>query len=125
MPHRKPSRANSLPRINRRSFLGTVAATAAGSVFTGCQTPRPRKLSANEKLNVAVIGVAGRGGENLKEVAALENIVALCDVDATRLSAAAQKFPSAKTYADFRRLIDQRDIDAILIATPDDTHAVA
>lgn len=84
-----------------------------------------RQISANDKLNLGVIGVAGRGGENLREVAALENIVALCDVDATRLGAAAQKFPGAKTYADFRRLIDQPDIDAIVVCTPDHTHAVA
>jgi predicted dehydrogenase len=111
--------------INRRQFIRTAGIVTAGTAFVGCQTPRPRRISANEKLNVAVIGVAGRGGENLREVALLENIVALCDVDTTRLAGAAQKFPSAKTYSDFRRLIDQRDIDAILVATPDHTHAVA
>jgi predicted dehydrogenase len=114
--------SSSLPR---RDFLRTVGIATAGAALAGCQTARPRKLSANDKLNIAVIGVAGRGGENLKEVAALENIVALCDVDSTRLAEAAKKFPAAKTYADFRRLIDQRDIDAILVATPDHTHAVA
>src|SRR5258705_8950425 len=115
-------RSSSLPR---RDFLRTVGIATAGAALAGCQTVRPRKLSANEKLNIAVIGVAGRGGENLKEVAALENIVALCDVDSNRLAGAAKNFPAAKTYADYRRLIDQRDIDAILVATPDHTHAVA
>src|SRR5512144_1512061 len=113
-------RPSSLPR---RDFLRTVGVAAAGTALAGCQTTRaPRKISANEKLNIAVIGVAGRGGENLKEVAALENIVALCDVDSTRLANAAKNFPAAKTYADYRKLIDQRDIDAILVATPDHTH---
>ncbi len=114
-----------MSRTSRRSFIGTVGAAAAGSFIAGCHAPRTRTFSANEKLNIGIIGVAGRGGENLKEVAALENIVALCDVDSTRLAGAAQRFPAARTYSDFRRLIDQRDIDAILIATPDHTHAVA
>src|SRR5262245_45286822 len=56
---------------------------------------------------------------------ASENIAALCDVDATYLAAAKQKFPAAKTYNDFRRLLDQKDIDAVVVATPDHTHAVA
>ena len=111
--------------MDRRGFLRTVGAAAAGTVFASGRVARLRGASANEKLNIAVIGVAGRGGENLHEVAALENIVALCDVDSDRLNAAAQKFPAAKTYSDFRRLIDQRDVDAILVATPDHTHAVA
>ena len=123
-------RHKSLPKqapvlFNRRHFIRTASAAVAGTALAGCQTPRPRRISANDKLNVAVIGVAGRGGENLRAVADLENIVALCDVDATRLSGAAQRFPAAKTYSDFRRLIDQPDIDAILVATPDHTHAVA
>ncbi len=125
MPTRIVSPAVSSSTTNRREFIRTIGLATAGSALVGCQTAPARRISANEKLNIAVIGVAGRGGENLKEVAALENIVALCDVDSTRLSAAAQKFPAAKTYSDFRRLIDQRDIDAILVATPDHTHAVA
>ena len=124
MPQRKTSQQQSHAAINRRQFIRAAGLAVAGTTFAGCQTPR-RRISANDKLNIAVIGVAGRGGENLAEVAKLENIVALCDVDATRLAGAAQKFPSAKTYADFRRLIDQSDIDAILVATPDHTHAVA
>jgi len=127
MPHHTGSSARSFASVNRRHFLRSVGVAAAGATFAGSQSlsHAARKLSANDKLNIAVIGVAGRGGENLKEVAALENIVALCDVDSTRLAAAAQRFPDAKTYSDFRRLIDQRDIDAILVATPDHTHAVA
>jgi predicted dehydrogenase len=84
----------------------------------------PAGTSANEKLNIGVIGVSGRGAENLNEIAG-ENIVALCDVDQRHLDAALKKFPNAKTYRDFRRLIDQKGIDAILVATPDHTHAVA
>lgn len=127
MPRHNSTREGFASALNRRQFIRTLGVAAAGSALAGCQSlsSRPRKFSANDKLNIAVIGVAGRGGENLKEVAALENIVALCDVDSTRLAAAAQKFPAAKTYDDYRRLIDQKDIDAILVATPDHTHAVA
>src|SRR5207249_2732578 len=63
-------------------------------------------------------------GDDLKEVSS-ENIVALCDIDDRYLDAAKQKYPRAKTYNDFRRLLDQRDIDAIVVGTPDHTHAVA
>ncbi|HWN97296.1 MAG TPA: Gfo/Idh/MocA family oxidoreductase, partial [Methylomirabilota bacterium] len=125
MPRRNVSSERSRSATNRRDFIRTIGLATAGSALVGCQTTVARRISANEKLNIAVIGVAGRGGENLREVAALENIVALCDVDSTRLAAAAQRFPAAKTYPDYRRLIDQRDIDAILVATPDHTHAVA
>jgi predicted dehydrogenase len=125
MPQYKSRPEKFFASIDRRHFIRTVGFAAAGSAVAGCRTAAPRKISANEKLNMAVIGVTGRGGENLKEVAALENIVALCDVDASHLATASQKFPAAKTYSDFRRLIDQDDIDAILVATPDHTHAVA
>jgi predicted dehydrogenase len=114
------SSSHALPR---RQFLTTLGTAAAGVAVTGCQTV-PRKISANERLNIGFIGVAGQAGysiSNLKD----QNIVALCDVDANNLTKAAQQFPSAKTHRDFRRLIEQRDIDAIVIATPDHTHAVA
>jgi len=109
--------------VRRREFIRLSALGAAGLHLAGCRTS-PRKLSANEKLNLGVIGVANRGGEDLKAVSS-ENIVALCDVDDKFLDAAKQKFPGAKTYNDFRHLLDRRDLDAVIIATPDHTHAVA
>ena len=80
--------------------------------------------STNDKLNIGVIGVANRGGANLAGVAS-ENIVALCDVDDNYLAQAAQRFPAAKTYNDFRRMLDQKDIQAVVVSTPDHTHAPA
>ncbi len=109
--------------LNRRRFLQQFTIAAAGTALVGCRTPH-RRLSANDKLNIGFIGTAGQAGfsiANLKD----QNIVALCDVDSTKLAAASQKFPGAKTYSDFRRLIDQKGIDAIVVATPDHTHAVA
>ncbi|MBP9899932.1 MAG: Gfo/Idh/MocA family oxidoreductase [Verrucomicrobia subdivision 3 bacterium] len=109
--------------MNRREFIQRSALGAAGLCLVGCRTPA-RKISANEKLNLGIIGVAHQGQYDMMNVAG-ENIVALCDVDDTYLAAAKQKFPGATTYNDFRRLLDQRDIDAVVIATPDHTHAVA
>jgi predicted dehydrogenase len=109
--------------MRRREFIRQGALASAGLYLTGCQTA-PRKLSANDKLNLGVVGVANRGGEDLNEVAS-ENIVALCDVDDKYLAAAKNRFQAAKTYNDFRRLLEQRDLDAVVIATPDHTHAVA
>ena len=108
---------------NRREFLQQGALATAGLWLVGCQTSR-RKISANEKLNLGIIGVAHQAQYDMNNVAS-ENIVALCDVDDAYLAAAKQKFPAAKTYNDFRRLLDQRDIDAVVVATPDHTHAVA
>ena len=108
---------------NRREFLQQSALVTAGLWLAGCQ-PAPRKLSANEKLNLGIIGVAHQAQYDMNNVAS-ENIVALCDVDDTFLAGAKQKFPAAKTYNDFRRLLDQKDIDAVVVATPDHTHAVA
>jgi predicted dehydrogenase len=124
MSHHHASQKDSLSTIHRRDFIRTLGMAAAGSALAGCQSSRPRSISANEKLNIGFIGTAGQAGfsiDNLKG----QNIVALCDVDATNLAKAAQQFPSAQTYRDFRRLIDQKGIDAIVVATPDHTHAVA
>lgn len=110
--------------ISRRRFLQNAALLTAG-IMAGCSTsaaPR-RRLSANDKLNLGVIGVANRGGDNLAGVTG-ENIVALCDVDATYLAAASQKFPKAATMSDYRRLLDRTDLDAVVVSTPDHTHAM-
>lgn len=113
--------------MNRRTFLTQASLGAAALTFSGCQTPSrsiPRRTaSANGKLNIGVIGLAHQGAYNLNNVTS-ENIVALCDVDANYLAEAGTKHPGAKRYADFRQLIDQDDIDAIVVATPDHTHAV-
>lgn len=107
--------------LNRRQFLTRSSAAAAGVWLTGCSSP---KISPNEKLNLGIIGTANRAGDDLHYVST-ENIVALCDVDATFLSSAQQRFPQAAAYRDFRRMLDRKDLDAIVIGTPDHTHAVA
>ena len=108
---------------SRRQFIRNSVFGAAGVWLAGCRTGT-RRVSANEKLNLGIIGVANQGNYDMTNVAG-ENIVALCDVDENFLAAAKQRFPAAKTYNDFRRLLHQRDIDAVVVATPDHTHAVA
>jgi predicted dehydrogenase len=107
----------------RRSFLQSAAVLGCGVWAGGAPFLKASGSSANEKLNVAVVGVAGRGRGNMNAVARTENIVALCDVDAQRLAQAAESFPKAKQYADYRQMLEQPDIDAVLVNTPDHTHA--
>lgn len=113
--------------MNRRAFLqaavaaGTAVPSAAKLLSSPVQAAESR--SANEKLNLAVIGVAARGGANLNGVSG-ENIVVLCDIDAGRLGAAAKRFPHAKTYDDYRRVFDHENLDGVVISTPDHMHAI-
>lgn len=112
--------------ITRRQFLTRTSATAAGLWLAVPQFLRAQgTIAANDKLNVGIVGVAGQGGYSIGQLKDITNIVALCDVDEAKLAAAKQKFPGAKTYRDFRRLVDQQGLDAIVVATPDHTHAVA
>ena len=107
--------------MTRRTFLGQGLSTG-----TGLMVLRSGILQAgaspNEKLNIAVIGVGGRGGANLNGVSS-ENIVALCDLNAKNLAAAAKKFPKATTYVDWRKCLDQKNLDAVVCSTTDHTHA--
>jgi predicted dehydrogenase len=84
-----------------------------------------RAVSPNEKLNIAGIGVGGRGAANVQGVAS-ENMVALCDVDESRAGKTFEQFPQAKRYQDFRKMLDEMhgQIDAVVIGTPDHTHAM-
>jgi predicted dehydrogenase len=108
----------------RRQFLRHCALAGAGLWMTSHSAPAVGR-SPNEKLNLAVIGVGGRGAANLGSVAS-ENIVALCDVDENHLGRAAQKYSRARTYRDFRRLLDESSgIDAVVVSTTEHTHAFA
>ncbi len=113
-------------RISRRRFLKVSAAAGASLACTGPVVVARSATSANDKLDVAVVGVGGRGAANLGGVRG-ENIVALCDIDAHRLAGAAKQFPKAKAYADFRKMLGEMDrrIDAVVVSTPDHTHAPA
>ena len=108
-------------QIERRRFLKNSAAAGAGLVILKSGLLKAG-ASPSEKLNIAVVGVRGRGGANLNGVKG-ENIVALCDVNAENLAVAAKGFPNAKTYEDWRKCLEQKDIDAVVCSTTDHTHA--
>jgi predicted dehydrogenase len=109
-----------MTKHSRREFLIATAGVGACTV-----TSLPPVRSANEKLNVGFIGVAGRGGQNIAEMAS-ENVAALCDVDEQHLLKAAAEFPKARQYRDFRKMIDEaKELDAIVISTPHHIHAIA
>ena len=110
--------------VTRRRFLGAAAAGAAFTVVSRHVLGGPRHLAPNEKLNVAGIGVGGMGGSNLRNVES-ENIVALCDVDPGYAAGTIKRYPNAKLHKDYRKMLDeQKDLDAVIVATPDHTHAV-
>jgi len=112
--------------MNRRRFI--AQSSLAGTALLGFPNI-VRSASPNKRINLAFIGVGGRGGSNLKELtkdADLVNVVALCDVNAQNLDRAAMQFPRAKTYRDFRKLYEQqKDIDAVVVSTTEHTHAFA
>jgi predicted dehydrogenase len=130
--------------FSRRRFLQTTAVAGAFGFWPGSARADDKKQSANDKLHVGVIGIAGQGAYDLNEVydSGRAEIVALCDViegpggaglennprlreRGEQVAKTRERFPQAKFYTDFRRLLEQPGLDAAVIATPDHTHAVA
>ena len=95
-------------RMNRRELLRNTAWAGIGVWAAGTRNALAGRESPNEKLNIAVIGCGGQGGENLNAVGRQnQNIVALCDVDDARAADAFETFPKAKRFRDFRKMFDQ------------------
>src|SRR6266571_2158273 len=110
-------------RLNRRRFLKS-STVAAGTFFLGAPALL-RGKGLNAKLNIAIIGAGGRGAANTQSVSS-ENIVVLCDVSENNLNRAAEKYPKARKYVDFRKLYDQaNDIDAVVVSTAEHAHVFA
>lgn len=116
--------------MNRRQFLKTSALSAAALGVS--QFPAPliaQAQNANSKLRIGVVGVSGRGAGNISELlngsGDVVEIAALCDVDDNNLESQGKNHPNAKRFFDYRTMLDETELDAILISTPDHTHAVA
>lgn len=108
----------------RRRFLSGAAALGAGVLAPACVVPQRRRARPGERLDLGIIGVANRGAANLEAVAG-ENIVALCDVDEGYLGAAGERFPAAQRYVDYREMLAKERLHAVVVSTPDHTHAPA
>lgn len=125
--HEQPTDRHMKTQPTRRNFLRTAALGGAGLLVLP-NSKLAFAYAANDKLNVAGIGIGGQGRGDLDNIAgAGANLVALCDVDQKRGGDTFKKYAPAKTYQDFRRMLEEMDkqIDAVMVATPDHTHAVA
>ncbi len=114
------------PSVTRRQFLSrtTVAVGTATFAFPYLG----RVLGANDRIQIACIGVGGKGDSDTNDAASCGGtIVALCDADTGTLDKKGQRFPQAKKYQDYRKLLDEmgKDIDAVTVSTPDHNHGVA
>ena len=109
--------------LSRRQLLGGAAAMAAFSIVPQHVLGRGNK-PPSEKLNIAGIGLGAMGADNLKACEG-ENFTALCDTDWSIASVTFKHYPKAKRYKDYRRMLDgEKNIDAVIVATPDHSHAV-
>jgi len=111
--------------MKRRDFVKNVG--AAGLAFTVVPSNTVSGLGhvpPSDKLNIAGIGIGGKGKVNLEKMVG-QNIVALCDVDYEYAAPVFETYPKANKYKDFRIMLEkQKEIDAVMIATPDHTHAL-
>ena len=118
---------------NRRSFLQQSSALAAGAMILPAFGRNPFRVSPSDQINIGAIGLNGMGWGDLSAALKLPgvNVVALCDVDKNVLDKrmkdlAALKIDTSKvrTYNDYRKLLEQKDIDVVIIGTPDHWHAL-
>jgi predicted dehydrogenase len=114
-------------QISRRRFVQDAAALAGAGFWVGSRADHVFGRSPNGKVNVACIGVGGKGSGDTDAAALYGEIVALCDVDDRRLKEKAKKYPNAKTFHDYRELLSVMGdkVDAVVVSTADHTHAAA
>jgi predicted dehydrogenase len=113
-------------RISRRRVLQS-GLVSLGYLFTGPAGSVRKVYGANEKLRVAGIGVGGKGESDIEQAGRVMEVVALCDIDSERAKKSLAKWPDAKKFFDYRKLIDQmaKEIDAVTVSTADHSHAPA
>ncbi len=115
----------SFQPLNRRKFI-FLSGAAAGALALPAWAAKTRYQSAGDKLNIAVIGAAGKGASDTDHCNT-ENIVALCDADENHCAEQRKKYPKARFFRDFRKMYDAmgKSIDAVIVSTPDHVHGVA
>jgi predicted dehydrogenase len=115
--------------MKKREFLNRSALFTAGVAVLPSCVVKSANLAASETLRTAHVGVGGMGGEDLRDISSHSAVVvtALCDVDAKNLAAAKKLHPNAKTFTDYRVMLKEMgdQIDAVVVSTPDHTHAPA
>jgi predicted dehydrogenase len=111
--------------ISRRSLIQTSAVIGAGYWVAGGVSPKP-SIAANEQINFASVGIDGKGASDSADAGSNGNMVAICDIDEGRLNKKAEKWPNAKKYFDYRKMLEENEksIDAVTVSTPDHMHAV-
>ena len=121
----------NLSKSNRRHFLKTSAALAAASTLPrwyldecGAQAATTQPLSPNDQPAFALVGCGGMGRGDATSASRFGRLVALCDVDDSRVAAAKEKYPDAATFKDFRKLMERDDIHLIVCATVDHWHTL-
>ncbi|MFH1269121.1 MAG: Gfo/Idh/MocA family oxidoreductase, partial [Planctomycetota bacterium] len=114
------------PRTTRRRFLETTAATGVGFWVAGGLRAQESD-SPNERIGMASVGIGGKGSSDSADAGASGEMVAICDIDTQRLEAAQKRFPKAKAFTDFRKMLEEMEgsIDAVTVSTPDHCHAPA
>jgi predicted dehydrogenase len=109
--------------FSRRCFIQTAAAASTALVLPRHVLGQSGAKAPGDKLNIAGIGIGGQGAHDLAQFEG-HNIVALCDIDADYAGRTFERYPQARRHTDYRRMLEeQQDIDAVVIATPDHTHA--
>src|SRR5215469_10350252 len=104
---------------SRRNFIGKVATGLAGTLAAS------NVMGANERIRIGIIGPGARGSEILRQAVECPNVecIGAADVYTRRLEDVKKIAPNAKTYLDYRHLLEDKDVDAVLIATPQHLHA--
>jgi predicted dehydrogenase len=111
--------------MNRRDFLHTSGLAGLG-VFATAGSLSAKPPGPNERINIGIIGAGGRGRANINAIEKLATIVALCDVDDARAGESLKRFPKLPYFKDFRVMLEkQKNIDAVMVCTPDHIHAPA
>jgi predicted dehydrogenase len=114
-------------RTNRRQFIQESAIAGLGFWAAGGVALAREGKAANDKVNIACVGVGGKGSSDVDGASKHGKIIALCDVDSDTLNGKAKQFPEAQKFADYREMLDKLGdkIDAVTVSTPDHTHAPA